>query len=243
MLFELHIFWVTVTLVCFFVSSTLYAKYKTPLLNPVFIAVSLLIIIIKVSSARIDQYNESVRIINFFLGPSVVALGHLLHKQWEEIAKNIKAILCSIGAASLIGIFSVAIIAHMLGASSELLATLAPKSVTTPIAIGISLKTGGIPSLTAAVVIAVGIFGAIIGSWFLNLTKIKHPFARGLAFGSASHGIGTARAVEEGEVAGTAAALAIGLMGIFTVSYIYLMYVLIGHWQKIQEVMNKILFF
>jgi len=241
--FDFQIFWVTLTLVCFFISSILYAKYKTPLLNPVFIAVILLIVIIKISGASIEQYNKSVGIINFFLGPAVVALGHLLHKQWEEIAKNIKAIFCSIGAASLIGVISVVITAHMLGASSELLATLAPKSVTTPIAIGIASKTGGIPSLSAAVVIAVGIFGAISGSWFLNLTKIKHPFARGLAFGSASHGIGTARAVEEGEVSGTAAALAIGLMGIFTVTYIFLMYVLVGNWLKIQKILEKIIIF
>jgi len=106
--------------------------------------------------------------------------------------------------------------AILLKANPQMLATLEPKSVTAPIALEISRMTGGIPSLTAAICIAVGVFGAVVGTMFLKLLKIKSAAAWGFALGAASHGIGTARALQEGELQGAASGLAIGLNGVFT---------------------------
>lgn len=238
-LFELEVFWVSLTLLIFYISTLIYNKFKYPFFNPVLLSVTAIIIFIKVSKVDIQSYNENIKIINFFLGPAVVSLGYLLHKQWAEISKNLAAIVSSICIASFVGILSVVTIAHILGSNAALLATLAPKSVTTPIAIGIAVKTGGIVPLTAAIVIAVGVFGAVVGTWFLDATKIEDPFARGLAFGTAAHGIGTARAIDEGETTGTAAALSIGLTGVFTVLQISLLILLFGNWGKIQFLVDK----
>jgi predicted murein hydrolase (TIGR00659 family) len=146
----------------------------------------------------------------------VVALGVPLYLRLEEIKRRGKAILISILLGSVVGVISAAGIAATLGASKEVISSLAPKSVTTPIAMGIAEKLGGIPPLTAAIVIATGILGAVLGPSFLKILKIKSATAFGLAMGAASHGIGTARAVEEGEVQGAISGLALCLNGIFT---------------------------
>ncbi len=239
MLFKLEVFWVSLTLLVFFGGTLIYNRYKKPFFNPVLLSVVSLILFIKLTKADIEDFNQNTRVINFFLGPAVVALGYLLHKQWAEIAKNLLAILLSIATASLVGIISVVSVAYLMGADAILIATLAPKSVTTPIAIGIANKTGGIASLTAAIVIAVGVFGAVVGSWFLNLIKVENAFARGLAFGTAAHGIGTARAIDEGEINGTAAALAIGLTGVFTVLQLFIINFLFGNWSEIQHFLDR----
>ncbi|MBT30427.1 MAG: CidB/LrgB family autolysis modulator [Thalassobius sp.] len=231
--FSTEILWVSITLMIYYFALMLYKRFKSPLLNPVLVSVTCIIIILKVGKIPVAEYSKSVSVISFFLGPSVVALGFMLYQQWDLIRKNLKAIFWSVSLASLAGIVSVTIIAYFLRAESEIIATLAPKSITTPIAIGVSEKTNGIVALTAAIVIAVGVFGAVVGPSFLNLLKIKDAFARGLAMGTAAHGIGTARAVEEGETTGTAAALSIGLAGVFTVAFIFLIYFFIGDWNQI----------
>ncbi|UZR95125.1 LrgB family protein [Chondrinema litorale] len=239
MRFSAEILWVSLTVLIYYIALTLYKKFKSPLLNPVLVSVICLIAILKISGVQAAEYSKSVNVITFFLGPSVVALGFMLSQQWDLIRKNLKAIFWSVSLASLAGILSATAIAYLLGAESKIVATLAPKSVTTPIAIGIAEKTNGIVALTAAIVIAVGVFGAVVGPTFLNMINIKDAFARGLAMGTAAHGIGTARAVEEGETTGTAAALSIGLAGVFTVVFIFLIYFFIGDWDQISNYLNN----
>lgn len=180
------------------------------------VAILVLMAFLTVSGIRYEDYFQGGRVISFFLGPSVVALGVPLYVQLEEIRKRGRAILVSMAVAAVVGVLSAAGTAALLGASAPVVASLAPKSVTTPIAMGIAEKIGGIPSLTAAIVIATGILGAVIGPGVLRLCGVRHPVAFGLAMGAASHGIGTARAVEEGEVQGAAGGLAICLNGIAT---------------------------
>lgn len=180
------------------------------------VAILVLMAFLTVSGIRYEDYFQGGRVISFFLGPSVVALGVPLYVQLEEIRKRGRAILVSTAVAAVVGVLSAAGTAALLGASAPVVASLAPKSVTTPIAMGIAEKIGGIPSLTAAIVIATGILGAVIGPGVLRLCGVRHPVAFGLAMGAASHGIGTARAVEEGEVQGAAGGLAICLNGIAT---------------------------
>jgi len=150
------------------------------------------------------------------LGPSVVALGYVLYEQIEQIRGNVISILTSVFVGSAVGIMSVVIIAKLMGADHILIASLAPKSVTTPIAMSLSEKSGGVPALTAAFVVICGIFGGLIGPVLLRKIGIKSKIAQGLAMGSSAHALGTARAMEMGAVEGAISGLAIGIMGIMT---------------------------
>jgi len=150
------------------------------------------------------------------LGPSVVALGYVLYEQIEQIRGNVVSILTAVFTGSAVGILSVVLIAKLLGADHVLMVSLAPKSVTTPIAMSLSEKSGGIPALTAAFVVICGIFGGLIGPVLLRKLGIKSKIAQGLAMGSSAHALGTARAMEMGAVEGAISGLAIGIMGIAT---------------------------
>ncbi|KAA0257028.1 CidB/LrgB family autolysis modulator [Deferribacter autotrophicus] len=230
-LIETPVFAVMITFMVFYLATKLYTKYRFILFNPVLVSITSLIVILKTINLDYHTYFKGAKIISFFLGPSVVALGVPLYLQFEEIKKRGIPILISITIGSIVGILSAALTAKLLGASKTVVASIAPKSVTTPIAMGISEKIGGIPSLTAAIVIATGVLGAVIGPAFLKLTGIKNKIAIGLAIGSASHGIGTARAFEEGELEGASSSLAICLNGIataiFTPIIFYIIYKLL----------------
>lgn len=221
------VFAILVTFLIFNISSMIYKKFKLIFFNPVLLSITLIIFILKVINLDYETYFKGARIISFFLGPSVVALGVPLYLQFEEIKKRGISIIISILSGSIVGISTAALTAKLLGASKEVVASIAPKSVTTPIAMGIAEKIGGIPSLTAAIVIATGVLGAVIGPAFLKLTKIKDKVAVGLAIGSASHGIGTARAFEEGQLEGATSSLAICLNGIATAIFTPLIFYII----------------
>lgn len=150
------------------------------------------------------------------LGPSVVALGYVLYEQMAHIKGNVVSILTAVFVGSVVGIASVVLIAKMLGADRILMASLAPKSVTTPIAISLAEQHGGVPALAAAFVVICGIFGGLVGPIVLRKIGIKSSIAKGLAMGSASHALGTARAMEMGAIEGAVSGLAIGIMGIMT---------------------------
>jgi predicted murein hydrolase (TIGR00659 family) len=194
----------------------LYRKTRFFLLNPVLLSVAALIAALRLARVPYDSYMRGGQIIHFFLAPAVVALGLPLHRQLKRLGRASLPILAGAAAGSLAGVLSAVLPAGLLGASPALLATVAPKSVTTPIAIGVSEILGGLPPLTAAVVIATGILGAVLGPPFLRAVGVRSPTAFGLAMGAAAHGIGTARAIEEGELAGAASGLAIGLNGALT---------------------------
>jgi len=150
------------------------------------------------------------------LGPSVVALGYVLYEQIEQIRGKVISILTAVFVGSVVGIVSVVLIAKILGGDTVLLASLAPKSVTTPIAISLAEKNGGVPALAAAFVVICGVFGGLIGPILLQKMGIKSKTAQGLAMGSAAHALGTARAMEMGAIQGAMSGLAIGIMGIMT---------------------------
>jgi putative effector of murein hydrolase len=152
----------------------------------------------------------------FFLGPAVVALGLPLFRQMETIGRRGKAVLLSLLAGAAVGTLSAVLTAAVLGGWPQTVRTLAPRAVTTPIAIGISERLGGLPPLSAAVSILSGILGAVIGPPLLRTIGVRSRTAFGLALGAAAHGVGTARAAEEGEVEAASSGLAIGVMGVFT---------------------------
>ncbi len=160
--------------------------------------------------------TSATALIDFLLGPSVVALGYALYRQMEHLRAHAVSILTSVVVGSVVGIVSVILIIRLFGAGAAIEASLVPKSVTTPIAMSISERAGGIGSLTAVVVILTGIFGSIVGPFVLRKLRISSRIAKGLALGSAAHGVGTARAMEMGAIEGAVSGLAIGLMGLVT---------------------------
>lgn len=200
----------------FLLGIKIYQRTKISLLQPLLTAVIIIIPFLKMANIEYSTFYSNTRFLNFMLGPSVVALGYVLYNQIGYLRGNVKSILLAVFAGSIVGIASVVGIAKVLGADKILIASLAPKSVTTPIAISLAEKTGGAPALAAAFVVICGVFGGIVGPIVLRKVGVKSKIAQGLAMGSASHALGTARALEMGALEGAISGLAIGIMGIMT---------------------------
>jgi predicted murein hydrolase (TIGR00659 family) len=207
----------TLTLVAFQIGAFLYQRGKlNPLLNPVLISVVLLVAILTLTGTPYSSYFEGAQFVHFLLGPATVALAIPLYRQFDKVRRSALAILVSLLAGSATAAASAVAIGWLLGASKDALIAMAPKSVTAPVAMGITEQLGGLPSLTAVLVIITGITGAMLGPKVLNLLGIKDWSARGLAIGTASHGIGTARAMQVNETAGAFSGLAMGLNALAT---------------------------
>lgn len=215
-LFKGEVFMLTLVMGTFLLGVWIYKRSKITLLQPLLISMGIIIPFLKLTGIDYQTFYQQTRILNFMLGPSVVALGFVLYEQIEHIRGNVLSILTAVLVGSFVGIFSVMLIAKLLGADHLLMASLAPKSVTTPIAISLAEKNGGVPALAAAFVVICGLFGGLIGPMLLRLLGIKSKIAQGLAMGSASHALGTVRALEMGALEGAISGLAIGIMGIMT---------------------------
>jgi len=202
----------------------IFKKTKIGLLHPLVIAMGIIIVFIKVSGISYDKFEQGSQFVTFMLGPSVVALGYVLYEQMSYLKGNVISILTSIFVGSLTGILSVIALAKLTGADKALILSLEPKSVTTPIAMSIAQQSGGIPSLTAVIVVFCGIFGGIIGPYILKFLRIESHVAKGLAMGASAHGVGTAKAMEMGVIEGALSGLAIGLMGVMTALLIPFIY-------------------
>ena len=207
----------TVTLAAYLAGVWLYRRARlNPLANPVLIAVLLLVGLLTVTGTGYSTYFEGAQFVHFMLGPATVALAVPLYKQFHLVRRSAVAILTALVAGSLTAVGSAVAMGKVLGATDSTLMSLAPKSVTTPVAMGIAEKIGGLPSLTAVLVILTGIIGAVGGTFVLNALGVRDWRARGLAAGVASHGIGTARAFDVSHVAGAFASLAMGLNALAT---------------------------
>jgi len=189
---------------------------RRAIVNPVLIAVTLITGLLLVTGTSYTTYFEGAQFVHFLLGPATVALAVPLYRQWAVLKRAWAAVAAALVTGSLMAALSAVAIARLLGGSDQVVRSLAPKSVTTPIAMGIAERIGGLPSLTAVLVVLTGVVGAVIGGWVLDRAGVRDPAARGLALGVASHGIGTVRAMQEGETQGAFAGLAIGLTGLVT---------------------------
>jgi predicted murein hydrolase (TIGR00659 family) len=207
---------VAATLAVFAAARRLAERTRVTVLNPVLVSVAVLIVGLRVLGIGFVAYDRGGRYIGWLLGPAVVALGVPLAAQMDEIFARARSILVSVAAGSAAGIAASAGTAALLGGSRPVVLSLVPRAVTTPIALGIAERIGGLPPLSAALVIGTGVVGAAIGPPLLRALGVRSRTAWGLALGAAAHGIGTARAAEQGEVEGASAGLAIGLMGIAT---------------------------
>lgn len=216
---SLPVVWVFITLVVYFTSHQIHNKLNWVITTPILITISVLIILLFIFNIEFETYNKGGKFISFFLGPSVVALGVLFYEKYKEIKDKLKSFLISVAIGGISSIFSVLLILIILEVPDFIIRSLIQKSVTTPIAIEISKSISGIPSITAGVVIIVGIFGSVFGVKFLRFFGIKSKKAIGAALGTASHGIGTARALEESKLCGVYSGLALCVNGILTAMF------------------------
>jgi predicted murein hydrolase (TIGR00659 family) len=215
-IFTSRIFFVALTLLVFALAQWLYGRTKFLLLNPVLVSIAVLIAWLKVFDIRYETYMSGGELISFFLSPAVVALAVPLYTRLPDIKAQRVSILLALVAGAVVGIVTASGLAALLGASHTLVITIAPKSATAPIALAITEKLGGLSALAAAFSVATGVLGGAIGLPFLKLLRIHSRRAIGLALGAASHAVGTARAMEEGETEGAFAGLALSLCGILT---------------------------
>lgn len=207
----------TVTLLAYQAAYWLYAKANmNPLANPVAISVAMLVALLWFTDTAYPVYFEGAQFVHFLLGPATVALAVPLYANLDTLKKNLLPLGGALLAGSMTAAVSAVGIGWLLGASRETLLSMAPKSVTTPIAMGIAEKLGGLPSLTAVLVVATGVIGAVLARGTLNLLRIEDHAVRGFAVGVAAHGIGTARAFQVSETMGAFAGLAMGLNGLAT---------------------------
>ncbi len=194
----------------------IFKKTRIAILHPLLISIAIIILFLQVTQIDYDKFQQGGQFVSFLLGPSVVALGYILYEQMSYLKGNVTSILTSIFIGSITGIVSVIALAKITGADQALIMTLEPKSVTTAIAMNIASQSGGIPSLTAVIVLFCGIFGGITGPYVLRILGIKSSIAKGLAMGASSHSVGTVKAMEMGVIEGAISGLAIGLMGVMT---------------------------
>ncbi|MBO5298141.1 MAG: LrgB family protein [Candidatus Homeothermus sp.] len=222
-------FLIALTFVVYVAAQILQRRTGISFLNPILITIAVLICILMSAGVDYDTYAEGGEYIDFWLKPAVVALGVPLYRQLEAIKKQLLPILLAELAGCIVGVVSVVVVAQLLGASKEVILSLAPKSVTTPIAMEIAQTVGGIPALTAAVVVCTGIFGGMAGFKMMKYSRVKSPIAQGLSMGTAAHAVGTSAAMDVGYRYGAFSSLGLTLNGLFTALLTPLILSLLGY--------------
>ncbi|HEX3347597.1 MAG TPA: LrgB family protein [Acetobacteraceae bacterium] len=209
--------WLTATLVAYAAADWISARLRrTPLANPVLLAVVILVLLLAATGTEYRVYFDGAQFVHFMLGPATVALAVPLVREARQIRRLLLPVIAALLGGSITSAVTAVAVGWLLGADPATLASLAPKSVTTPIAMSIAQSIGGIPALTAVCVILTGIIGAVFLSPLMRAIGVSDEAAQGFAAGVAAHGIGTARAFQIGELAGTFAGLGLALNGIAT---------------------------
>lgn len=209
-------FWIAVTIAVYAIARVLYAWLRWPVLNPALVSIVVLIALLASTHTPYAEYDRGGHVLSLLLGPAVVALGYPLALELPLIRRHARGIAIALVVGSLTGILTGSGIALALGGSPAVVRSLAPRSVTTPIAMAVAARIGGIPALSALVAIATGVIGGALGPALLRALGVRGSVATGLALGTAAHGLGTARAVEEGPVEGAASSVGMGLNGVIT---------------------------
>lgn len=211
------IFGILLSLIAFEIGTLLYKKFRFSLLNPLLVASVLLMGFLLYFGIDFETYNIGGEYISFFLGPATVVLAVPLYKKIGLLRNNAFPILAGILAGCIAAISSIIILASFSGLDELVSKSLLPKSVTMPIGIEISKQIGGVPAITIAAIVITGITGAVLGPFICRSFRIKNRVAIGIALGTASHALGTTRAIELGETEGAMSGLAIGIAGLITV--------------------------
>jgi len=222
--------WLSLTLGAYLAAVAINERCnKTPLLNPTLLAIAFVVAALTATGTSYKRYFDGAQFVHFLLGPAIVAMAVPLYRHTEMIRKSSGALFGGLGMGSLIAILSSVLLTRSLGAGRDLWLSMAPKSATAAISMAISGRIGGIPALTAVLTISTGITGACLAGYVLRLVGVKEWHARGFAMGLCSHGIATARAFQENEIAGTFAGLAMALNGVATAALVPLIIKLLDH--------------
>jgi predicted murein hydrolase (TIGR00659 family) len=211
------IFGVLISLIAYEIGSLIKEKLKLSIFNPLLIAMIILITFLMKFNIKYEDYNNGGQVISFFLAPATVALALPLYKKFSLFKENALPILAGIFCGALSGMISVIALSKLFNLSDELTKSLIPKSITTPIGMALAKQLGGLPSIAVVAIIITGILGSIIGPFLYRILKINDKVAMGIAMGSASHAVGTAKAMEIGEIEGAMSSLTIAISGIMTV--------------------------
>lgn len=208
---------VTLSLTAYLLGLELKKHFKIGIFNPLLISIVVTIVFLLAGNISYETYNEGAKYLSYLLTPATVCLAIPLYEQWELLKKNYMAVFLGLLAGTITSLTTVLVLSKMCNLTHEEYVTLLPKSITTAIGMGVSEELGGYVTITVAVIIITGVLGNMFGELICKIFRIEEPISRGLAIGASSHAIGTARAIELGEVEGAMSGLAIGVSGIMTV--------------------------
>ena len=211
-------FGVTVSIAAYEAGSLLKKKYHSALFNPLLLSVAATIVLLVLFRIDYDTYYEGAKYLSYLLTPATVCLAIPMYEQLELLKKNLKAVMVGIISGVLMSLGCILVMAIVFGLNHETYVMLLPKSITTAIGMGVSEELGGYVTITVATIVITGVLGNIIGEGLCKLFHIEEPIAKGVALGTASHAIGTARAMEMGEIEGAMASLSIAVAGLLTVA-------------------------
>ena len=216
-IFDTPIFGIVISIVAFEIGIIINRKTKLSIIKPLILAVGLIIAFLSISHIDYEVYNKGGSMISFLLGPATVVLAVPLYKQIEKLKKEKTPILIGITVGSLTGLLSVYFLSKLFGLDEILTLSLMPKSVTAAISMEVSKQINGIPALTVAATVVTGITGNVLWPYISKIFHIKDDVATGISLGTGAHAVGTAKAMELGEVEGGMSSLAIGVAGLITV--------------------------
>lgn len=208
---------VSVSLISYMIGVYLKKKLNVGLFNPLLISIAVTIIFLVLAHIDYDAYNEGARYLSWLLTPATVCLAIPLYEEFELLKSNVRAVMCGIISGVFTSLITILVLALFFGLTHEEYVTLLPKSITTAIGMGVSEELGGYVTITVAVIIITGVIGNILAEFICKIFRIEEPIAKGIAIGSAAHAIGTAKAMEIGEVEGAMSSLSIAVAGILTV--------------------------
>lgn len=210
-------FGVGISLLGYEIGMFLKKKFKLAIFNPLLVSILFVMLVLSVFHIGYGDYNEGAKYLSYLLTPATVCLAIPLYEQMEILKSNIKAIIIGIAAGVLTSLFSVFLLCLLFDFTHEQYVTLLPKSITTAIGMGVSEELGGIVTITVAVIIITGVFGGMMAETICKLFHITHPIAKGLSIGTSAHAVGTAKALEMGEIEGAMSSLSIAVAGLLTV--------------------------
>ena len=208
---------VTISLVSYGLGAWLKKKFKFGFFNPLLISIIVTILFLIGGNVSYETYNEGAKYLSWFLTPATVCLAIPVYEEFELLKNNAKAVILGVTAGVLTSLVTVFVLAKFMGLDHENYVTLLPKSITTAIGMGVSEELGGYVTITVAVIVITGVLGNIMGEFICKIFRIHEPISKGLAFGTAAHAIGTAKAMEIGDVEGAMSSLSIAVAGILTV--------------------------
>ena len=208
---------VSVSLISYMIGVYLKKKLNVGLFNPLLISIAVTIIFLVLAHIDYNAYNEGARYLSWLLTPATVCLAIPLYEEFELLKSNVRAVMCGIISGVLTSLITILVLALFFGLTHEEYVTLLPKSITTAIGMGVTEELGGYVTITVAVIIITGVIGNILAEFICKIFRIEEPIAKGIAIGSAAHAIGTAKAMEIGEVEGAMSSLSIAVAGILTV--------------------------